>query len=139
MQRRLGAVAVHLRPAAAAAAAAAASAAAVAAAEQQPLTVAVLGGTGHIGSYLCPRLAAAPEKYRCICVSRSTTSAPYAAAGGSWAGAQKLLKAIYDRSVVSVQLCPNDCVAFYNCKHPKVLLHHMTTEHKYNVHDRYVC
>jgi hypothetical protein len=68
-----------------------------------------------------------------------STLLPADANGGSWAGAQKLLKAIYDRSVVSVQLCPNDCVAFYNCKHPKVLLHHMTTEHKYNVHDRYVC
>ena len=42
-----------------------------------------LGGTGHIGSYLCPRLAADP-RYRCICVSRSATSDPYEADGGSW-------------------------------------------------------
>lgn len=46
-----------------------------------------------------------------------STLLPADANGGSWAGAQKLLKAIYDQSVVSVELCPNDCVAFYNCKY----------------------
>jgi nucleoside-diphosphate-sugar epimerase len=52
-------------------------------------TVLVLGGTGHIGSYLCPRLAADP-RFRCVCVSRSSTSEPYEADGGSWDGVERL-------------------------------------------------
>ena len=53
------------------------------------ITVAVLGGTGHVGSYLCPRLGADP-RYRCICVSRSTTSEPYAASDGSWDNVERV-------------------------------------------------
>lgn len=53
------------------------------------ITVAVLGGTGHVGSYLCPRLGDDP-RYRCICVSRSTTSEPYAAAAGSWENVERV-------------------------------------------------
>jgi nucleoside-diphosphate-sugar epimerase/cell division protein FtsB len=53
------------------------------------LRVAVLGGTGHVGSYLCPRLGEDP-RFHCICVSRSTTSVPYAAAGGSWDNVERV-------------------------------------------------
>ena len=53
------------------------------------ITVAVLGGTGHVGSYLCPRLGDDP-RFRCICISRSTTSKPYAAAGGSWDNVERV-------------------------------------------------
>lgn len=45
---------------------------------------------------------------------------PADANGIKWQGAQRLLQAIYDRSVVAVDLCPNDCIAFYDCKHPKM-------------------
>ena len=52
-------------------------------------TVVVLGGTGHVGSYLCPRLGADPS-YRVICVSRSTTSEPYFADGGAWDNVERV-------------------------------------------------
>jgi hypothetical protein len=42
--------------------------------------VVVLGGTGHIGSYLCPRLAAELSMYTVVCVSRGSRE-PYAAVG----------------------------------------------------------
>jgi hypothetical protein len=45
---------------------------------------------------------------------------PSDANGGSWTTAQKMLKAIYENSVVAVDICPNDCIAYYNCKHPKM-------------------
>lgn len=60
-----------------------------AAAPAAVLKVLVLGGTGHVGSYLCPRLAEDP-RYHCVCVSRSTTSEPYAADGGSWANIERV-------------------------------------------------
>ena len=53
------------------------------------LKVVVLGGTGHVGSYLCPRLGEDP-RYHCVCVSRSTTSEPYAADGGSWENVERV-------------------------------------------------
>jgi nucleoside-diphosphate-sugar epimerase len=56
-----------------------------------PITVVVLGGTGHVGSYLCPRLAAGP-RYEVVCVSWGTRE-PYAAAGGSWDGVERLAMA----------------------------------------------
>ena len=37
-----------------------------------------------------------------------------------WQGATTLLQAIYDQSVVSIDICPNDCIAYYDCKHPKM-------------------
>jgi len=43
---------------------------------------------------------------------------PADANGGSWGTARKMLEAIYDQSVVCVDLCPNDCIAYYDCKHP---------------------
>ena len=42
-------------------------------------TVVVLGGTGHVGSYLCPRLTEESGVSRVVCVSRGK-AAPYAAA-----------------------------------------------------------
>jgi hypothetical protein len=48
------------------------------------------------------------------------TLVPPDANAGTWGTAQKLLTAIYNQSVVAVDLCPADCVAFYNCKHPKM-------------------
>jgi hypothetical protein len=45
---------------------------------------------------------------------------PKDANGGSWYQAQKLLTAIYDNTVVAVDICPNDCIAYYDCKHPKM-------------------
>lgn len=43
-------------------------------------TLVVLGGTGHVGSYLVPRLVALPDAPDVVCVSRGQ-SKPYAAAG----------------------------------------------------------
>lgn len=45
---------------------------------------------------------------------------PSDANGGSWGTTQKMLQAIYDNTVVAVDICPNDCIAFYDCKHPKM-------------------
>jgi hypothetical protein len=48
------------------------------------------------------------------------TLMPKNANGGSWAQARTMLQAIYDMSVVAVDICPNDCIAFIDCKHPKM-------------------
>jgi hypothetical protein len=45
---------------------------------------------------------------------------PTDANGGSWTSAAKMLQAVYDQSVVAVDICANDCIAFYDCKHPKL-------------------
>ena len=45
---------------------------------------------------------------------------PTDANGIEWQGAQRLLNAIYNHSVVSVDICPNDCISYYDCKHPKM-------------------
>jgi hypothetical protein len=45
---------------------------------------------------------------------------PPGANGLKWQGAQKLLTAIYNHTVVSVDICPNDCISYYDCKHPKM-------------------
>jgi hypothetical protein len=45
---------------------------------------------------------------------------PPNANGGSWSSAQKMLQAIYTQSVLAVDICPNDCISFYDCKHPKL-------------------
>ena len=47
-----------------------------------------------------------------------STVLPADANGGSWGTARKMLQAIYDRTVKSVELCPNDCIAYYDCLHP---------------------
>lgn len=49
------------------------------------------------------------------------TLLPAGANAGSWNTASKMLQAVYDRSVIAIEMCPNDCIAFYDCKHPKVL------------------
>jgi hypothetical protein len=49
-----------------------------------------------------------------------STLLPADANGGSWGTARKMLQAIYDRTVKTVELCPNDCIAFYDCTHPKM-------------------
>ena len=43
---------------------------------------------------------------------------PDGANGGSWTTTRKMLKAIYDRTVVAIDICPNDCISYYNAKHP---------------------
>jgi hypothetical protein len=52
-----------------------------------------------------------------------STLIPKGANGGSWATAQRMLQAIYDQSVVAIDICPNDCIAYYDCKHPKMKKH----------------
>lgn len=49
-----------------------------------------------------------------------STLLPKNSNAGSWNTAKALLDSIYDRSVVAIEICPNDCIAFYDCKHPKV-------------------
>jgi hypothetical protein len=39
---------------------------------------------------------------------------------GSWAVSKKLLKKVCESRVVEIQTCPNDCIAFIDCKHPKL-------------------
>jgi hypothetical protein len=39
---------------------------------------------------------------------------------GSWALSKTLLKKVCDSRVVKIQTCPNDCIAFIDCKHPKL-------------------
>ena len=43
---------------------------------------------------------------------------PIGANGGSWTTTRKMLKAIYDRTVVAIDICPNDCISYYDAKHP---------------------
>jgi hypothetical protein len=47
-----------------------------------------------------------------------STLLPTDANGGTWGIARKMLNAIYDQTVQTIEICPNDCVAFYDCKHP---------------------
>jgi hypothetical protein len=46
------------------------------------------------------------------------TLVPADANAGTWGTAQKLLTAIYNQTVQKVDICPNDCIAFYNAKSP---------------------
>jgi hypothetical protein len=39
---------------------------------------------------------------------------------GSWALSKKLLKKVCESRVVEIDTCPNDCMAFIDCKHPKL-------------------
>jgi hypothetical protein len=39
---------------------------------------------------------------------------------GSFALSKKLLKKVCESRVVKIETCPNDCVAFIDCKHPKL-------------------
>jgi hypothetical protein len=49
-----------------------------------------------------------------------TTLLPADANSGNWATARKMLKAIYEQTVQAIELCPNDCIAYYDCKHPSM-------------------
>ena len=51
--------------------------------------IVVIGGSGHIGSYLCPMLAERSND-TIICVGRSKNRKPYPAAGGSWDKVQRI-------------------------------------------------
>jgi hypothetical protein len=37
---------------------------------------------------------------------------------GTWGTARKMLDAIYKQTVQTIEICPNDCIAYYDCKHP---------------------
>jgi hypothetical protein len=39
---------------------------------------------------------------------------------GSWALSKNLLKKVCESRVVEIETCPNDCIAFIDCKHPKL-------------------
>ena len=39
---------------------------------------------------------------------------------GSWHVSNNLLKQVCENRVVKIETCPNDCVAFIDCKHPKL-------------------
>jgi hypothetical protein len=39
---------------------------------------------------------------------------------GSWALSKNLLRRICESRVTEIETCPNDCVAFMDCKHPKL-------------------
>jgi hypothetical protein len=39
---------------------------------------------------------------------------------GTWAMSKKLLKKVCENRVVQIETCPNDCVSFIDCKHPKL-------------------
>jgi hypothetical protein len=47
---------------------------------------------------------------------------------GTWAQAKSLLENIHEQRVIPVDLCPNDCIAFYDCQHPK--LQHYQHSHR---------
>ena len=47
-----------------------------------------------------------------------STLLPADANGGSWGVARKMLDAIYKQTVQTIDICPGDCIAYYDCKHP---------------------
>lgn len=49
-----------------------------------------------------------------------TTILPENANAGSWNTAKALLEGVYNRTIMTVDICPNDCMAYYDCRHPKV-------------------
>jgi hypothetical protein len=59
---------------------------------------------------------------------------------GTWTHAKQLLENIHEQRVLPVDLCPNDCIAYYDCKHPK--LQHYQHSHRTFCHkcgaDRYL-
>ena len=42
---------------------------------------------------------------------------------GTWPRLKRLLEAVTDSTSIEIDLCPNDCIAFYDCKHPKLAFH----------------
>ena len=42
------------------------------------------------------------------------TSAP------EWCHLKQMLESVYEQNVLSVDLCPNDCMAFIDCSHPQL-------------------
>jgi hypothetical protein len=53
---------------------------------------------------------------------------PADANAGSWALSKRLLKKVCESRVVKIDTCPNDCVAFIDCKHHK--LRHYQHSHR---------
>lgn len=45
-----------------------------------------------------------------------------------WYQLKALLEAVNDNCVVAVDLCPNDCIAFYDCNHPSLSYQHAHRE-----------
>jgi hypothetical protein len=45
---------------------------------------------------------------------------PHDTNAGSWALSKNLLKKVCESRVVKIETCPNDCIAFIDCKHPKL-------------------
>lgn len=39
---------------------------------------------------------------------------------GSWALSQKLLKQVCESRTETIDICPNDCIAYIDCRHPKL-------------------
>jgi hypothetical protein len=39
---------------------------------------------------------------------------------GSWPQLKRALEAVTSRSCIEVDICPGDCIAYYDCKHPRL-------------------